>query len=38
MDGIAIIVNPNNPVDGMTAAQIEQIFTGEVTTWEGFQK
>ena len=38
MDGIAIIVNPNNPVDGMTAAQIEQIFTGAVTTWEGFQK
>ena len=38
MDGIAIIVNPNNPVDGMTVAQIEQIFTGEVTTWEGFQK
>ena len=38
MDGIAIIVNPNNPVDGMTVAQIEQIFTGAVTTWEGFQK
>ena len=38
MDGIAIIVNPANPVDSMTVEEIEQIFTGAVTTWEGFQK
>ena len=38
MDGIAIIVNPVNPVDSMTVEEIEQIFTGAVTTWEGFQK
>lgn len=37
-DGIAIIVNPLNPVDTMTVEEIEQIFTGEVTTWEGFAK
>ena len=37
-DGIAIIVNPANPVDSMTVEEIEQIFTGAVTTWEGFQK
>ena len=38
MDGIAIIVNPANPVDSMTVEEIEQIFTGAVTSWEGFQK
>ena len=38
MDGIAIIVNPANPVDSMTVEEIAQIFTGAVTTWEGFQK
>lgn len=38
MDGIAIIVNPANPVESMTVEEIEQIFTGAVTTWEGFQK
>ena len=38
LDGIAIIVNPANPVDSMTVEEIEQIFTGAVTTWEGFQK
>lgn len=37
-DGIAIIVNPANPVESMTVEEIEQIFTGAVTTWEGFQK
>lgn len=38
MDGIAIIVSPSNPVETMTVEEIEQIFTGEVTTWEGFNK
>ena len=38
MDGIAIIVNPANPVRSMTVEEIEQIFTGAVTTWEGFNK
>ena len=38
LDGIAIIVNPANPVESMTVEEIEQIFTGAVTTWEGFQK
>lgn len=38
MDGIAVIVSPTNPVESMTVEEIEQIFTGAVTTWEGFQK
>lgn len=37
-DGIAVIVNNANPVDSMTVEEIQQIFTGEVTTWESFAK
>lgn len=32
-DGIAVIVNSENPVKGLTKKQVEQIFTGEVTDW-----
>lgn len=32
-DGIAVIVNANNPVKGLTKKQVEQIFTGEITDW-----
>jgi phosphate transport system substrate-binding protein len=32
-DGIAIIVNGNNPLKSLTRRQVEQIFTGEVTDW-----
>src|SRR3954452_18384637 len=32
-DGIAVIVNTNNPIKGLTKKQVEQIFTGEVTDW-----
>lgn len=32
-DGIAVIVNNDNKVDGLTADQVEQIFTGEVSNW-----
>mgnify|MGYP005766138915 FL=1 len=32
-DGIAIIVNPNNPVADLSIEQIAQIFTGEITNW-----
>ena len=32
-DGIAVIVNANNPLKGLTRRQVEQIFTGEVTDW-----
>lgn len=32
-DGIAIIVNANNPIQGLAARQVERIFTGDVTDW-----
>jgi phosphate transport system substrate-binding protein len=32
-DGIAIVLNANNPVAGLTKQQIEQIFTGDITDW-----
>ncbi len=32
-DGIAVIVNAQNPVKALTKKQVEQIFTGEVTDW-----
>lgn len=33
-DGIAMIVNPLNPVSDLTVAQIADIFTGKITNWK----
>ncbi|MDO5141809.1 MAG: substrate-binding domain-containing protein [Eubacteriales bacterium] len=33
MDGIAVIVNPENTVDGLTMDQIRSIYVGETTDW-----
>lgn len=33
-DGIAVIVCPDAPIDGLTTAQVRAIYTGEVETWE----
>ena len=33
LDGIAIIVNPNNPVADLSVEQIAQLATGEITNW-----
>lgn len=32
-DGMAAIVNANNPLAKLTPRQVEQIFTGDVTDW-----
>ncbi|MGZ4908919.1 MAG: phosphate ABC transporter substrate-binding protein [Halobacteriota archaeon] len=33
VDGIAIIVNPKNPVSNLTMNQTRDIFTGNITNW-----
>lgn len=33
IDGIAVIVNQENPTVGLTKAQVESIFTGKVEKW-----
>jgi phosphate transport system substrate-binding protein len=33
MDGIAVIVNNENAVSGLTSEQVKAIFTGEITNW-----
>jgi len=32
-DAIAVIVNPSNPVDSLTTAQVKAIFQGTITNW-----
>ena len=34
LDGLAVVVNPNNPVGKLTLAQLADIFTGRVTNWK----
>ena len=34
IDGIAMIVNPQNGVENLTVDQIAKIYTGEVTNWK----
>jgi phosphate transport system substrate-binding protein len=33
-DGIVVVVCPENPVDGLSIAQVRVIFLGEVKSWE----
>lgn len=37
MDGIAIIVNLDNPVSALTAEQVRSIYVGETTNWADVQ-
>ncbi len=32
-DALVFVVNQDNPVDGLTASQIQQIYSGEITNW-----
>jgi len=36
-DGIAIIVNLESPITGLTAEQVRQIYVGELTNWADAQ-
>ena len=34
MDGIAVVVNNDNPTDELSSDQVKSIFTGDVLTWD----
>ncbi len=34
MDGIAVIVHPSNPIQGLTIEQIKNIYIGKITNWK----
>ncbi|MDI6692480.1 MAG: phosphate ABC transporter substrate-binding protein [Anaerosomatales bacterium] len=34
IDGIAVVVNKANPVEGLTLEQLGKIFRGEITNWK----
>lgn len=34
IDGVAVAVNPANGVDGLTKAQVKDVFAGTVTNWQ----
>jgi phosphate transport system substrate-binding protein len=38
LDGIAVIVNNQNPVTNLTQEQVKAIFTGETTRWNGVSR
>ena len=33
LDGVAVVVNPENTVTDLTTEQVAQIYTGEITNW-----
>lgn len=34
LDGVAVIVHPDNPLPQLSTVQLAQIFSGRITTWE----
>jgi phosphate transport system substrate-binding protein len=36
-DGVAVIVNKNNPIDRLTIEELHRIFTGKATNWKEFE-
>lgn len=34
LDGVAVLVHPDNPLPQLTTEQLAQIFAGRITTWE----
>jgi phosphate transport system substrate-binding protein len=35
LDGIAVIVHPDNPLQSLTKEQVKAVFAGELTEWSG---
>ncbi|MGT2929104.1 substrate-binding domain-containing protein [Streptococcus dentasini] len=38
LDGIAVIVNKKNKIDGLSSDQVKDIYTGKTTTWDALAK
>ena len=36
-DGIAVIVNKENPIEDLSSEQIKKIFMGQAASWEEFE-
>ena len=34
LDGLAVVVNPKNPINELTLEQLAQIFSGKITNWK----
>lgn len=34
IDGLAVLVNPVNPINGLTIEQVAKLFSGEITNWK----
>lgn len=34
LDGVAVVINPKNPVADLKAAQVQDIFAGRITNWK----
>lgn len=34
IDGVAVVINPANPVDALTAKQVQDIYAGAITNWK----
>ena len=37
LDGVAVVVNPANPIENLTVDQIKSIYVGETTVWSELQ-
>lgn len=37
-DGIAVIVNKENPVESMSSEQVKNVFSGNISSWEKINK
>ena len=38
IDGLAVIVNPQNKIEGLSKAQVKDIFSGKILKWEELAK
>ncbi|EAR62147.1 substrate-binding domain-containing protein [Neptuniibacter caesariensis] len=36
MDGLAVIVNPSNPIDNLSTEQLAKLFSGNAVNWKEF--